>query len=759
MSLVPYSSHESSAVVLRNDSALVVYDENRKQLALRAAPSSTSDVDFPAECPYCHRPIQIRDEYRGDRRGEEDEVPSSSSGLDVDVGFVSPEYFRMLRDHDSEADADDLSPPSSPQRRLTRPLADSQRSTTRSGGARARKGTPRLPSAEDAEFVSSSPTTAAHGISSAAFSPNYFERFFVEENILGTGGKGVVLLVRHVLDGVSLGYFACKRVPVGDDHQWLEKVLVEVQLLQHLSHQNLVSYRHVWLEDVKLSNFGPSVPCAFILQQYCNAGDLREYVCSPAEASPQSTTEQLKERLRRRSKGHIDVPELKKAPRRLPFEEVYSFFKGIASGLNHLHKNGFIHRDLKPSNCLLHDTGTEVRVLVSDFGEAQRESMSRRSTGATGTISYCAPEVLRRVYPNGPLGEFTAKSDIFSLGMILYFMCFGRLPYKNANDREEIDDNIEQLRDEISAWAGFDDKRKARSDLPDQLYKFLKRLLSHDPVDRPSAEEVLWGISTGGKDSSPPNHTHSGIFDEIRGNSRISPIETPPPGTPTGQWSGGSSGVGAGVSGRRMPPANAQRLTRPGPSKLRSRSFQEDLTPPPPSEQQAYNTSSADDNEEDNTGRGLEHAHGHPQSSLVLRKRPYALASSSSAPTTPHPNSQQHSPSQWTPLRPSQRHIPIPAQYHSLLKIFLFLFKLFSIYQPCSPLASNPWISYPLICLAVLDVISLPWGNTDPMSNSSTSSRGVTLVLSLIHVVMLVIATRWNLLCLSRQEIFLDSIT
>jgi len=90
---------------------------------------------------------------------------------------------------------------------------------------------------------------------------------------LGRGGTGVVLLVRHVLDGVSLGHFACKRVPVGmspsklqhaghlpktsflgDNHKWLEKVLMEVQLLQQLSHTNLVSYRHVWLENAHLTS-------------------------------------------------------------------------------------------------------------------------------------------------------------------------------------------------------------------------------------------------------------------------------------------------------------------------------------------------------------------------------------------------------------------------------------------------------------------------------------------------------------------------
>lgn len=73
---------------------------------------------------------------------------------------------------------------------------------------------------------------------------------------------------------------------LGDNHKWLEKVLMEVQLLQQLSHTNLVSYRHVWLENAHLTSmsptslrgtyryltqsfaaFGPSVPCAFILQQ------------------------------------------------------------------------------------------------------------------------------------------------------------------------------------------------------------------------------------------------------------------------------------------------------------------------------------------------------------------------------------------------------------------------------------------------------------------------------------------------------------
>jgi serine/threonine protein kinase len=166
-------------------------------------------------------------------------------------------------------------------------------------------------------------------ISAKAFSPDYFKTFFVEERELGRGGKGVVLLVQHVLDGVQLGRFACKRVPVGDDHVWLEKVLIEVQLLQNLSHENLVSYRHVWLEDFQISNFGPSVPCAFILQQYCNGGDLHDYILDSARTTV--TKEQMKERLRRRSKGQLEEPDDIHGPRRMLFDDIISFFKDIAT--------------------------------------------------------------------------------------------------------------------------------------------------------------------------------------------------------------------------------------------------------------------------------------------------------------------------------------------------------------------------------------------------------------------------------------------
>lgn len=360
--------------------------------------------------------------------------------------------------HDEQGDPRNGQPPPNSVRRLTQPTLPSSGVT--------------IETVDDVEFVSSAsaPQEGAR-IRRDAFSPNYFTRFFVEERELGRGGKGVVLLVRHEIDGCPLGHFACKRVPVGDDHTWLEKVLVEVELLAALSHPNLVSYRHVWLEDVQIHRFGPSVACAFILQQYCNGGDLLRYVIG--DQPKEATKEQLKAQLRRRSKGHGErPPDISPAQRRLSLEEIYSLFKDITSGLAYLHSASYIHRDLKPSNCLLHHENDKVKCLISDFGEVQPSNAVRKSTGTTGTISYCAPEVLK-TDTHGQFGNFTVKSDVFSLGMILYFLCFGRLPYRNANVVQEELEDIDLLRAEIATGKGSRMREKS------------------DPIYRPSCTNCL----------------------------------------------------------------------------------------------------------------------------------------------------------------------------------------------------------------------------------------------------------------------------
>jgi len=411
-----------------------------------------------------------------------------------------------------------------------------------------------------------------------------------------------------------------------------------------------------------------------------------------------TSNQQLKERVRRRSKNQLE-PHQGLRGRRLQFEEIYSIFKGTASGLNHLHVNGYIHRDLKPNNCLLHDEGEGLTVLVSDFGEAQVENMMRKSTGATGTISYCAPEVLRR-QPSGDLGNFTKKSDIFSLGMILYFLCFARLPYRNADILNEENEDLDDLREEITTWSGLHEERRLRPDLPEQLYTFLRRLLSLDPNDRPSAEDILLSIKTnsgldGISDSRPRSAGH--MFEDLRNDSRISPVDSPRSSTPARKMSTG--------------------FVRPGgPAKLRLSSQKESSRSSTPEDPPATS----------------------PGGSLVLRERerfpsPTKLPELPQLTAAPTP----------TPTRVQgiSTILQSPTAQRAI-KIGLLLAKVASVTTSCAPMAANHFVAYPVFALAALDLL--------------LSGSGISIVLVLLHIVVLLATSKVDVLCMTGRGLWKD---
>ena len=658
---------------------MVVFDPQSQELSLRD--DAEQEVEY-TNCPYCHRPLHEEDETF--------DVPSNAPQPSTERAFVDPKYFRMLA-HSTPGSADS-SVPSTPRRAFP---------ALRSGGSRNVSLTDPPASAE---FVESTPAPSAteQGIEGSSFLPGYFRKFFVEKRVLGRGGRGVVLLVEHFLDRVFLGDFACKRIPVGNDHDWLAKVLVEVQLLQRLNHQNLVSYRHVWLEDAQITKFGPSVPCVFILQQYCNAGDLHDYVHS-FNVEQVETTENIKERRRRMSQNRPDSPIGIQMPKRMPLDEIFSFFRDITSGLHHLHTNGYIHRDLKPSNCLLHRDGQKFTVLVSDFGEVQATTATRNSTGATGTISYCAPEVLQMDNSNGTYNNFSTKSDIFSLGMIVYFMCFGKLPYANADDLHEENEDLDQLRAEISAWAGFDDaNKKIRGDLPERLYRYLKRLLSLNPAERPSTDDILQGIKAGAglEDYLPPG-THSQALDDV--GPRFSSVDSSP-----GRRASHSRHDGAG------------RPVRPGLSQLGRHSSES---------QTRLRTTARRRTSEEVPQNAVE------AGTVIRAKNVYAEVGSPS-PTRPPPQS----PRLMLPPPPEQESFVSTLLHHPVtalaLKAALFLIKVFTLTYPCAPYATNAIVLYPLLCLAALELSCF----------DAVWSR--SLMLLGLHFTIVSITQRWDQLCL-----------
>ena len=201
----------------------------------------------------------------------------------------------------------------------------------------------------------------------------YYDRFFVEERKLGRGQRGSVFLVQHILNGIPLGRFAVKAIPVGKSQPWLLRMLREVRLLERLHHPNIIEYKHAWMEDRKLSVFGPRVPCLFILMELANQGNLEEYLHVQWDPYFDPEAEKKKVRQRRKRKLSVDVETATLSDRTsvrgsdsenarrfggigmgakggkvryLTEYEIWKFFLDICSGLAHLHKHGIIHRDL-----------------------------------------------------------------------------------------------------------------------------------------------------------------------------------------------------------------------------------------------------------------------------------------------------------------------------------------------------------------------------------------------------------------------------
>jgi hypothetical protein len=110
--------------------------------------------------------------------------------------------------------------------------------------------------APDVTTQSPSAQQYADHLSTASFLQGYYGRFFREVRRLGRGYRGAVFLCQHVLDNVSLGEYAVKKIPVGDSKQWLMRMLREVHILERIHHFNIVDYKHCWLEDHSLTKFG-----------------------------------------------------------------------------------------------------------------------------------------------------------------------------------------------------------------------------------------------------------------------------------------------------------------------------------------------------------------------------------------------------------------------------------------------------------------------------------------------------------------------
>jgi len=119
------------------------------------------------------------------------------------------------------------------------------------------------------------------------------------------------------------------------------------------------------------------------------------------------------------------LQEILRGGKRLPFATIAEIVAQVADGLDHAQQFGIVHRDVKPANIMVSSAG---RAKLTDFGVAKIEDSSMTQTGAAlGSPKYMSPEQV--------LGQpIDPRSDIFSLGVVLYEMLAGRTPFERPGD-------------------------------------------------------------------------------------------------------------------------------------------------------------------------------------------------------------------------------------------------------------------------------------------------------------------------------------
>ena len=156
------------------------------------------------------------------------------------------------------------------------------------------------------------------------------------------------------------------------------------------------------------------------------------------------------------------------------------FFRQILSAVDYCHKNSVIHRDLKPENLLL-DANKNIKLV--DFGFGNTFHVDTQLETYCGSPFYAAPEMIRGQPYCGPEGTYpiymtNSIVDVWSLGVIMFALLAGRLPFESSV--------ISELYREIGRG-----EYKVPSHFGEGATQLIKRMLTVDPNERATMQEIL----------------------------------------------------------------------------------------------------------------------------------------------------------------------------------------------------------------------------------------------------------------------------
>ena len=250
------------------------------------------------------------------------------------------------------------------------------------------------------------------------------------QELVGGGGMADVYLARDQLLDRSVAVKVLHE-QFQRDTEFIEKFHREAQAAARLSHPNIVNIYDVGVQE----------DTHYIVMEYVPGHTLKDRI---------------------KQEGPLPVAETLLAAR------------GIASALAHAHAAGLVHCDIKPHNILMMPDGT---VKVADFGIARAvtESTMTYSGNVVGSVHYFSPEQAK-----GTL--ITPKSDVYSLGVVMYEMLTGQLPFVGETP---VSIAMQHLQDEPRHIRELDPS------IPPVVEAIVSKAMSKDPALRPTSAEMV----------------------------------------------------------------------------------------------------------------------------------------------------------------------------------------------------------------------------------------------------------------------------
>jgi eukaryotic-like serine/threonine-protein kinase len=277
--------------------------------------------------------------------------------------------------------------------------------------------------------IASGPAPAPSGASSGVLGPGQlFASRYRIERVLGTGGMGAVYRAIDVELDVPVALKVIRSENLADPQtgrDFEQRFKQELLLARQVTHQNVL----------RIHDLGDCGGTKYITMPLIEGSDLHAI--------------------------------LARGP--MPFERVLSLAQQIVSGLAAAHDVGIMHRDLKPQNILVDSSD---RAYISDFGLAK--SYEATALGLTragdfiGTPRYIAPEIVE-----GQPADH--RSDLYAIGLILYEMASGELPFKGNSVMEVLMQRVRKTPKDL---------RQVKPEIPEFFSRIVMRCLAKDPADR-----------------------------------------------------------------------------------------------------------------------------------------------------------------------------------------------------------------------------------------------------------------------------------